>query len=152
MDFETLKERVQHLVPEAELEENKQFPTFIVPPDRLHELASILKSAEDTAMDYLFCLSGVDTGQHLMVVYHLTSTVHNHSAVLKVRTANREHPVFDSVDDLWKTAEFHEREVFDLFGIGFTGHPDLRRIFLDENWVGYPMRKDYKDEVNIVEL
>jgi NADH-quinone oxidoreductase subunit C len=152
MDLEQLKERVLHLVPEAELEENKQFPVFIIPPARFHELAARLKEEKDTDMDYLFCLTGVDTGKELMVVYHLTSTGQNHSLVLKVKTANRGNPVFDSVTDLWKTAEFHEREAFDLLGIGFNGHPDLRRIFLDENWVGYPLRKDYKDEVNIVEL
>ncbi len=152
MDPQQLKERVQNLVPEAGLEENKQFPVFIIPSEKLHMLADHLKNDPDTAFDYLFCLSGVDMVKHLDVVYHLNSTVHGHSVVLKVQTPDRENPVFDTVCDIWKAAEFHEREVYDLLGIRFNHHPDLRRIFLDENWVGHPLRKDYTDEVNIVEL
>jgi NADH:ubiquinone oxidoreductase subunit C len=86
------------------------------------------------------------------VVYHLRSTKLGHELVLKVKTEDRENPSFDTVCDIWRTAEFHEREIFDLLGIRFNNHPDLRRMFLDENWVGYPLRKDYSDEVNIVEL
>ena len=91
-------------------------------------------------------------GKYLMVVYHLESTKQGHTIVLKVKTEDRQNPVFDTVCDIWRTAEFHEREIFDLLGIRFNNHPDLRRLFLDENWVGYPLRKDYQDEVNIVEL
>ncbi|MEI6853121.1 MAG: NADH-quinone oxidoreductase subunit C, partial [Bacteroidota bacterium] len=78
-------------------------------------------------------------------------SVHHHSLVLKVRTADRDNPTFDTVSDIWQTAEYHEREIFDLFGIKFNNHPDLRRIFLDEKWEGFPLRKDYKDEINIIE-
>ena len=85
-------------------------------------------------------------------MYHLTSTRLHHSLELKVKTDDREHPSFDTISDIWKTAEFFEREVWDLFGIRFTDHPDMRRFFLEEDWVGYPLRKDYTDEVNIVEL
>ena len=152
MDLEKLKERLLTLVPEAEFEENKQFLTTVIPAEKLHALAQTLKETEDLAFDYLFCLSGVDMTKYLMVVYHLTSTQQGHSIVLKVKTTDRENPVFETVSDIWKTADFHEREVFDLLGIRFNNHPDLRRIFLDENWKGYPLRKDYKDEVNIVEL
>jgi NADH-quinone oxidoreductase subunit C len=152
MDNEKLKERAQSLVPEARLEENKQFLTLVIPAGKLHDLAVNLKNGEDTAFDYLFCLTGVDNSKQLMVVYHLESTLHKHCMVLKVQTDDRENPVFDTVSDIWKSAEFYEREVFDLFGIRFTNHPDLRRIFLDENWKGFPFRKDYIDEVNIVEL
>ncbi|HTX89041.1 MAG TPA: NADH-quinone oxidoreductase subunit C [Bacteroidales bacterium] len=152
MDPEKLKERVQNLVPEAGLEENKQFPVFVIPSAKLHELAEKLFREEDLAFDYLFCLTGVDRGKQLEVVYHLTSTHHGHSLVLKVQTEDRLNPAFDTVCDIWKTAEFHEREVYDLLGVRFNHHPDLRRIFLEEDWPGYPLRKDYKDEVNIVEL
>jgi NADH-quinone oxidoreductase subunit C len=152
MDNESIKARVQTLVPEAQFEENKQFVTFVVPAERMHELAFLLKNNEDLAFDYLFCLTGVDNIKNLSVVYHLESTKHNHSIVLKVQTTDRETPAFDTVCDVWKSGEFYEREVFDLFGIRFNNHPDLRRIFLDENWKGYPFRKDYVDEVNIVEL
>ncbi|MCX6244460.1 MAG: NADH-quinone oxidoreductase subunit C [Bacteroidetes bacterium] len=152
MDPEKLKERVLTLIPEAGLEESKQYPTFIVPAAKLHSAAISLKENEDTAFDYLFCQSGVDMEKYLMVVYHLESTKHGHAIVLKVKTEDRENPVIDTVCDIWRTAEFHEREIYDMLGIRFANHPDMRRIFLDENWVGYPLRKDYKDEVNIVEL
>ena len=152
MDLEKLKERLVTLVPEAEFEENKQFLTAFIPAGKLHSTARALRASEDTAFDYLFCLTGVDMIKYLMVVYHLSSTKHKHSIVLKVKTEDRVNPAFDTVCDIWRTAEFLEREVYDLLGIKFNNHPDLRRIFLDENWKGYPLRKDYKDEVNIVEL
>lgn len=152
MDSEKLKEKILELVPEAQPEENKQFPTFVIPAGKFKSLVSQLKEGQDLDFDFLFCLSGVDWGTELGVVYHLTSTSLNHSLELKVKTENRENPEFDTVADIWKTAEFFEREVWDLYGIRFKGHPDMRRIFLDEEWVGFPMRKDYTDEVNIVEL
>jgi NADH:ubiquinone oxidoreductase subunit C len=65
--------------------------------------------------------------------------------------ATRVNPNFDTVCGLWRTAEWHEREIFDLLGIKFNNHPDLRRLFLDDEWVGYPLRKDYKDDINIIE-
>ena len=120
-----------------------------VPPAKLHNLARQLREREETQFDFLFCLTGVDYGQDLGVVYHLRSTIYNHSIVLKTRTSDREHPQLDSVADIWKTADFHEREVFDLLGIRFTNHPDLRRLFLDNSW-GFPLRKDYVDDINIV--
>ena len=152
MDNEKLKEKILILVPEAQLEENPQFLTLVVPPEKLKILMSHLNEEKELDFDYLFCLSGVDWGEELGVVYHLTSTRHNHSVEIKVKTVNRENPEFDTVSDLWKSADFFEREVWDLFGIRFKGHPDMRRIFLEESWVGYPMRKDYTDDVNIIEL
>lgn len=152
MEKETLIKKILDLVPEAQQEENPQFPTFTVPPDKFKALAKTLKEEKEFGFDFLFCLTGVDYGEALGVVYHLNSTTHNHSVELKVKTSDREHPEMDTVCDLWKAADFFEREVWDLFGIRFTGHPDLRRIFLEEDWVGYPMRKDYQDDVNIIEL
>jgi len=152
MNNEQLKERILGLVPDAEFQENKQFLTFLIPPARLHALAQKLRDEEDLAFDFLFCLTGVDLIKQLMVIYHMESTRHKHQLVLKVQTEDRLNPAFDTVCDLWKTAEFHEREVYDLLGIRFNNHPDLRRIFLDEDWKGHPLRKDYTDEVNIVEL
>jgi NADH:ubiquinone oxidoreductase subunit C len=69
--------------------------------------------------------------------------------VLKTMVSDRVNPVIDSLCSLWPAADFHEREVFDLLGIKFRGHPDLRRLFLDSTW-GYPLRKDYKDDINIL--
>ena len=79
----------------------------------------------------------------------LRSTIYGHTLVLKTRTSDRENPEFDTVSDIWKTADFHEREVYDLLGIKFNNHPDLRRLFLDNSW-GFPFRKDYVDDINIV--
>jgi NADH/F420H2 dehydrogenase subunit C len=152
MDNATLKERILTLVPGAELQENKQFLTFFIPAEALRDLASKLKNTGDLSFDYLFCLSGVDMAGHLEVVYHLESTAHGHQVVLKVKTADRENATVDTVCDIWRTAELNEREIYDLLGIRFTGHPDLRRLFLEEDWKGHPLRKDYVDEVNIVEL
>lgn len=152
MDTSALKDRILGLVPDAELVENKQFLTFVIPAGKMHDLALKLKNEADLAFDFLFCQSGVDMIKNLQVVYHLESTTHKHQLELKVQTEERENPTFDTVCDIWKTAEFHEREIYDLLGITFSNHPDMRRLFLDEDWKGHPLRKDYVDEVNIVEL
>ncbi len=152
MDNAALKERILGLVPDAEYQENKQFLTFIIPPAKMYDLAVKLKNEADLAFDFLFCLTGVDMVKFLEVVYHLESTTHHHQIELKVRTEDRENGAVDTVCDIWRTAEFLEREVFDLLGIRFSNHPDLRRIFLEDGWVGHPLRKDYVDEVNIVEF
>ena len=152
MDNEKLKERILSLVPEAQTEENKQFLTCFIPAAQFHVVVENLKNTADTAFDSLFCLTAVDMGQELVVVYHLSSTTHQHELVLKIKLTDREKPVTETVCDLYRSAEFYEREVYDMFGIRFNNHPDMRRIFLDENWQGYPLRKDYTDEINIIEL
>jgi len=152
METEKLKERILSLAPEAQLEENKQFLTFVIPAGKFRTVIENLKNSEDTAFDYLFNLTGVDLGKELMVVYHLNSTRHAHEIVLKVKTSDRETPSVETVSDLYRAADFYEREVYDMLGIKFLNHSDMRRIFLDENWNGYPLRKDYIDEINIIEL
>ena len=112
-------------------------------------MAKNLGENKELLFDFLVCITGVDYGQELGVVYHLRSTVLNHAIVIKSRTSDRVDPKFDSVSDIWKTADFLEREVYDLLGIKFTNHPDLRRLFLDSSW-GFPLRKDYVDDINIV--
>ena len=152
MDTAQLKEHLISVFPDVTLEDQKEFPTLLVPAKKLHDVAVYLRKEEGLFMDFLFCMTGMDWGQDLGVVYHLRSTRHQHSVVLKVRTADRDTPVFPTVSDIWRTAEFQEREIFDLFGIRFENHPDLRRIFLEESWRGYPLRKDYQDQVNLVEF
>ncbi len=149
MDTIQLGEFIKSLNPDLEIKEGKQYTEVTVPPQTLCWLAKQLREREEAQFDYLFCLSGVDYGQDLGVVYHLRSTIFDHVVVLKTRTSDRVHPQLDSVSDIWKTADFHEREVFDLLGIRFTNHPDLRRLFLDNSW-GFPLRKDYVDDINIV--
>ena len=115
-------------------EEGSQFLNIMVQPKDLHTLMSQLKNNSETHFDYLYCLSGVDWGKELGIVYHLESTTHRHQIVVKVNTPDRENPNFDTVCDIWKTADFHEREVFDFFGVKFNNHPNLKCLFLTEDW------------------
>lgn len=119
----------------------------VLAPAELH--AEMTRLRRDEQMDYLVNLVGMDWGEEgLGVIYQLESTVTGKTASLKTATTDRENPLLPSVSDLWDIANIYEREVFDFFGIKFTGHPDMRRIFLREDWVGYPMRKDDETEKN----
>jgi NADH-quinone oxidoreductase subunit C len=148
MDKIQLAEFIKSLDSDVEIKEGKQFTEVTVPPSKVHSLASQLREKEETLFDFLDCITGVDYGHDLGVIYHLRSTKYNHVVVLKTRTADRENPQFDSVTDIWETANLHEREAFDLLGIKFANHPDLRRLFLNSSW-GFPLRKDYVDNDNI---
>ncbi len=109
----------------------------------LVDVCQFLKDAPDLAFDYMTSLTAVDYLDYFEVVYHLLSLGHNRSAVLKLRCYGRKAPHAPSVTSVWKAADFQEREVFDLFGIRFDGHPDLRRIMLFEGFPGHPLRKDF---------
>ena len=124
---------------------NDGFDPFIrIMPDHIREVCLLLRDNERTLFDSLMCLSGVDyTGGKLGVVYHLHSMKQSHKITLKVEVTT-ESPHCQSVESVWKTANWHEREAYDLFGILFDGHPDLRRILLPDDWEGYPLRKDYQ--------
>jgi len=149
MDNLQLGEFIKGIEPDIVISTGKQFLEASVPSSKLYALAKQLRENESTKFDFLFCLSGVDYKEDLGVVYHLRSTKYNHVVVLKVRTSDRVNPEFDTVSDIWSTADLHEREVYDLLGIKFKNHPDLRRLFLDKTW-GFPLRKDYVDDINIV--
>ena len=151
MTNEALQNLISSWIPELEFtEEGSQFLNISVKPEQLHQLLSQLKSNAETSFNYLFCVTGIDYEKALGVIYHLESTTHRHIIVIKVQTEDRENPIFDSVSDIWRTAEFHEREVFDFFGIKFNNHPNLKRLFLTDEWEGFPLRKDYVDEINMV--
>ncbi|HWR21637.1 MAG TPA: NADH-quinone oxidoreductase subunit C [Verrucomicrobiae bacterium] len=107
----------------------------------------ILAALKGMGFDYLNCLSAVDriASGELEVVYNLSSLSQPTKILVRVRVP-REDPIIRSVVPLWSTADWHEREAFDMMGIRFDGHPDLRRILTSEDWVGYPLRKDYQDE------
>jgi NADH-quinone oxidoreductase subunit C len=149
MDKKQLAEFIKSVDQDLEPVEGKQFTEVSVAPEKLHSLCLKLRENTETPFDFLDCITGVDYGQDLGVIYHIVSTSHNHTIVVKSRTSDRVNPEFESVCDIWKSAEFLEREVYDLLGIKFARHPDLRRLFLDSSW-GYPLRKDYTDDVNIV--
>jgi len=149
MDKKELGEFIKSTDQDLEIKEGIQFVEVTVPPSKLHSLAKKLRETELTQFDFLVCISGVDYGQDLGTVYHLRSTKFDHMVVLKTRISDRQNPLLDSVADIWVTADFLEREVYDLLGIKFANHPDLRRLFLDNSW-GFPLRKDYVDDINIV--
>jgi NADH-quinone oxidoreductase subunit C len=138
-------------------------PFAVIAPADLPEVGRFLRDDPRLALDLLNCVSGVDYLEpdakkapkagfepHLEVVYHLSSIRHRHRLTLKLilprwkDDKSGELPEVPSVADVWPTADWHEREVYDLSGVWFTGHPDLRRILLAEDWVGHPLRKDYE--------
>ncbi len=116
---------------------------LIVPPESLLQVAQYLKDTPGFDFGYLTCLTAVDYTDYFEVVYHLTSLKHNHSLVLKTRCYDREKPTVPSVVSLWQGADLQEREAYDLMGIVFSGHPNLKRLFLWEGFPGYPLRRDY---------
>lgn len=119
----------------------------MVAPEALH--AEMKRLHDEEQMDFLECLTGMDwEADGLGVIYHLESTVTGKRVCLKTVTTDRENPLLPSVTDLWDVANIYEREVFDFYGIKFTGHPDMRRVFMREDWVGYPFRKDDETEKN----
>ena len=115
-----------------------------VVPERIAEVATFAKTEPTLAFDCLSNLSGVDYPKRtvIQVVYHLYSYRHRHWIVLRV-DAPRDNPVVPTVAGVWSHADWQEREVFDLLGITFTGHPDLRRLLMPEDWPGHPLRKDF---------
>jgi NADH:ubiquinone oxidoreductase subunit C len=148
MDYTMLKQQLESLMPEATFPENKQIPEILVTPDKLHECCVVLKTDPALAFDYLISATAVDWNDHLMMVYHLTSSRFHHVVVIKTRLDDPA-PEVSTVSDIWKTAEYHEREVYDLFGIRFLNHPDLRRLFLDDGY-GFPLRKNFSDESRMI--
>jgi len=119
-------------------------PFIRVAPDRIRDICRFLRDDDTFSFDVLMCLSGVDrTGGTLEVVYNLDSMAKGHKVTLKV-SVPADNPECQSVESVWKTANWHEREAYDLFGIQFTGHPDPRRILLPDDWIGHPLRKDYR--------
>ena len=107
------------------------------------EVCRFLNQAPGLEFDYLADLTAVDYLDYIEAVYHILSMKHNHSLVLKARCHDREHPSLPSVTCVWNGADLQEREVYDLFGIRFEGHPNMKRIFLWEGFEGHPFRRDF---------
>jgi NADH-quinone oxidoreductase subunit C len=149
MDNSLLRKRLEELAADAVFPVNPQYPEIVVLAEKFHDFCNLLKTSHDLLFDYLISLTAVDWKDHFMVVCHLTSTTYRHTVVVKTRVDDRENPVVDTVSDIWRTSEFHEREVFDLFGIRFRHHPDLRRLFLEDDY-GFPLRKDFADESRMI--
>ncbi|MFQ6043629.1 MAG: NADH-quinone oxidoreductase subunit C [Candidatus Poribacteria bacterium] len=118
-------------------------PFIKVAPASIAAVSKYLAEEPDLKFDSLMCLSGADSGETLTVVYHLHSTEHRHKIVLKVEVP-KDNPHVPTVEGIWRTANWHEREAYDLFGVIFDNHSDLRRILLPDDWQGHPLRKDYQ--------
>jgi NADH-quinone oxidoreductase subunit C len=117
---------------------------FFVDASKINAVSLFLRDEESLQFDNLSCLSGVDYDKdNLAVVYHIYSYALKHNIVVKC-IVPKSAPVVQTVSDVWAAANWHEREAYDLIGLKFEGHPDLRRILLSEDWEGHPLRKDYK--------
>jgi NADH-quinone oxidoreductase subunit C len=152
MTQETLQELITSYSPQATFDAAGPWLNVTVSSSDWLPLAEALRNHSQLEFDYLFCMTGVDWKTHLSVVYHLSSKTHGHSVVVKVKIDDRENPEVESVCGIWRTAEMHELEIFDLFGIKFRRHPGLRRLFMTDDWKGWPMRKDYEDPINMIKL
>lgn len=152
MSTEELKIKLIELLPAATLEEGGEWLNIQVESGTFLSFMQTLRKDDAFFMDYLFCLTCVDWKTHMTMVYHLTSTRHRHYLVVKVKL-DRAKPETETVSALWPTAEFHEREVYELFGVNFLNHPDLRLLILPDGWEGKnPLRKDFEDPVNMIKL
>ncbi|MCY3019010.1 MAG: NADH-quinone oxidoreductase subunit C [Planctomycetota bacterium] len=143
MDFEAIVSKLKSQWPDVEAPSVEAGDRFvIVPAAKLLDSMKFLKEDAELLFDSLMTLNGVDTGKELWVVYPLHSMKHLHKLTVKV-VLPRENPEVESVVGLWGMANFFEREAYDLYGIVFRNHPDLRRLLNPPDWVGWPMRKDY---------
>ena len=134
--------QIEEHFPESIIESSPE--ALVVEGESLLPVATYLKTTPGLDFDYLTAVTAVDYYDYFEVVYQLTSMKHNHSLVVKTRCYGRDNPFLPSVVSLWRGADFQEREIYDLFGISFEGHPNLKRIVLWEGFQGHPLRKDYR--------
>jgi len=152
MTKEELKIKIAELFPSATLDETGEWLTINISPADFLSIAEILRNKVELSFDYLFCQTCVDWKTHLTMVYHLESTTYRHQLVVKAQL-DRNKPEMETVSHIWRTAEFNEREVYEMFGVNFLNHPDLRLLILPDGWEGRnPMRKDFEDPVNMIKL
>ncbi|MCF7809799.1 NADH-quinone oxidoreductase subunit C [bacterium] len=128
-----------------QLDENVPVPLVVVPREHLAKIAKFLRDDEKMYFECLMCLSGIEMGDELHTVYNLYSMKHEHKVSLRC-IATKEDPVMPTVSSIWATADWHERESYDLMGITYEGHPDPRRILCPDDWEGHPLRKDYEPQ------
>ena len=152
MSNEELKVKLTELLPAATFEEGGEWLTINIEPKDWLPLAQQLRNDDSLYFDYLFCLTCIDWKTHLTMVYHLSSTKYRHNIVIKSKL-DRSKPEIETVSHIWRTAEFHEREVYEMFGVNFLNHPDLRLLILPDGWEGKnPLRKDFEDPINMIKL
>ena len=152
MTKEELKIKLTELLPAAAFDESGEWLNLSVTAGDFLNVAQILRNDPALNFNYLFCLTCVDWKTHLTMVYHFTSTAHRQPFIIKAQL-DRNKPEIETVSHIWRTAEFNEREVYEMFGVNFLNHPDLRLLILPDGWEGKnPMRKDFEDPVNMIRL
>ena len=152
MIAEELKIKISELLPTAAFEEGGEWLTINIEPKDWLPFAEQLRNDESLFLNYLFCLTCIDWKTHLTMVYHLTSAKYRHNIVIKSKL-DKGNPEIETVSHIWRTADFHEREVYEMFGVNFLSHPDLRLLILPDGWEGKnPMRKDFEDPINMIKL
>jgi NADH-quinone oxidoreductase subunit C len=148
LDFLQLVEIAKSVSPDVQVDEKATPKAIILKSGDILKVCTELHQNTSTYFDMLSCLTGIDNGvtsNTMEVIYNLYSIPFNHHLMLKV-VLPRENPEVDSVSSIWRGADWYEREAFDMYGINFKGHPDLRRILMPADWEGYPLRKDYKHQ------
>ncbi len=150
MQFEEIKSLISDKLADAIVGEDLESTplALIIEAKSIHKVCVLLHTHEKTYFDSLSCLTGLDNGEEknsMEVIYNLYSIPYDLHLMLKVELP-RESPEIDTVSDIWKTADWLERETYDLLGIQFNNHPDLRRILLPDDWEGHPLRKDYVEQ------
>ncbi|TBR18576.1 MAG: NADH-quinone oxidoreductase subunit C [Chitinophagaceae bacterium] len=139
-------------IPSATIDESGTWLKMNISKEDFLNVVTQLKTNLSFHFDFLFCLTCIDWKTHLTMVYHFTSTTHRQPLVLQI-TLDREHPEIETVSSIWRTAEFHEREVYEMFGVNFLHHPDLRLLILPDGWENKrPMLKDFEDPINMIKL
>ena len=152
MTNEDLKIKLSELLPTVTFEEDGQWLNATIESKDWLSVAKQLRHSPELNLDYLFSLTCIDWKTHLTMVYHLESTQHRHIIVVKSKL-DRNQPEIETISHIWRTAEFNEREVYELFGVNFLHHPDLRLLILPDGWEGkFPLRKDFEDPVNMIKL
>ncbi len=152
MTNDELKIKIAGIFPAAVIEEGGEWVNINIEPGEWLHTANQLRHDPDLFFNYLFCVTCIDWKTHLTMVYHLSSTSYRHNLVVKSKLDINK-PQIASVAHTWKTAEFHEREAYEMFGVDFINHPDLRLLILPDGWEGRnPMRKDFEDPVNMIKL
>lgn len=136
-----IAKKIADRFPESVLESNNQ--AVVIKSENLVKVLDFLKNDPDLKFNYLIDITSVDYYDHFEVVYQLASLELNHRTAIKTRCLDHEKPVVPSITSLWRGADFMEREIYDLMGIAFAGHPNLKRIVLWEGFSGHPLRKDY---------
>lgn len=145
MDYQQITNRIEQQFPGVVIDQEENQKQFInLDSKNWLDVALFLRDEQDLKFDSLECITGVDLGedQELEVRYNLHSMVYTHKIEIRIRLP-RKRPKVPSIEQVWRIGDWFEREVFDMYGIRFKGHRDLRRMLLPEDWVGWPLRKDY---------